>query len=50
MSFFSYELLPAVWKNKIEHAVQSYAAGKTNKIGMLMEEIPMLRNIDAKQW
>ena len=34
-------------KNMTEHAVQSYAAGKTNKIAMLMEE--MLSNANVNQ-
>ena len=36
-------------QNKTEHAVQSYAAGKTNKIAMLIEEMLMLSNAIAKQ-
>ena len=35
--------------NKTEHAVQSYAAGKTSKIAMLMEEMLMLSNANANQ-
>ena len=39
---------PVFDPNKTEHAVQSYAAGKTSKIPMLMEEMLMLSNANTE--